>query len=509
MKKFNSLYFRFTGLIILSIIATATIISLSYIYINKKNFWKNQISILQGIRYSLKENIKYFLPLNQKEAIKKLFKNYIGISNIENIALIRDDDKKILISIKPISNPKPLFFCQKGKIAKHEDHFYYRITFEITTPQKRDIEELIFLEKKKNNQSKQKYHLCFILSAKKINNQLWKPIKNSILISLIITIIITILSLLMTKRITAPLKEVTKQIIAISQGKIDKIEPKLVKSEIKEIQKLANAFNQLVEALKNKEIEVRKEIEGYIQELQKKNEELQKTVKELKESQEQLIQTEKLAGLGFIVAGIAHEINNPLQIINGYCEILLAKETDNKKINSLIKVKESVERIRKITESLGEYTRKEKDLKEINLYEVVNKAKETVKLSEKLKDINFNIKISKNITIVGRKTELQQVFINLFLNAIQAMKGKGTIYVEAKEDKKNKFVYIYVKDTGPGIPPEHRKYIFDPFFTTKDPGEGTGLGLNIVYRIITKYNGFIRVLDNDPGAVFEIILKTI
>ncbi len=508
MVKTNSLYFRFTGLTFLAIFFTAILIIFSYIYINKRNFWENQTSILQEIANSLKESIKYYLPLDKKNEIKNLFKSYIDIANIENIVLIKCNNKKILISAQKINNPEDILFCKKNKIIKHKDHFHYKISFKIKIPQKNYLEDIIF-KRSSNNIKEEKYCLCFILSSQKIFSQLWKPIITSIIIAIIITCILTIISIFTVNKISAPLKKVTEQINAISRGNIEEIEPELLESEIEEIKELANAFNKMVEALKNKEIEVRKEIEGYINELEKKNNELKKALKSLKESQEQLIQTEKLAGLGFISAGIAHEINNPLQVINGYCEILLAKETDQNKIKNLKRIQESVNRIKKITESLGEYTRKENNFKKVNLREVVDKAIETVKFSEKIKNIAFDINVDPNIKIIGKPTELQQVFINLFLNSVQAMEGEGKICVEAKNSKKEKLVYIYIKDTGPGIPSEHRKYIFDPFFTTKSPGEGTGLGLNIVYRIIMKHKGFIRVLDNDPGATFEIILKTV
>jgi|GEM_PF-1025892 len=501
---FKSIYFRFASLVLIAIMSCSIFLTSLYVFFKNRTYWKNQTVILQQIAKSLEENIKYYLPLNKKQKLKNIFKTYIGIAGINNIALFKGD--QLIVSVKDLPHKKAIINCKENKLVWHNDHLHFKVNFTINIPKTENIESLILNPLPQNLHKTQKYSLCFIISGKAVKKEFWSTIFLSIIIGALATLIVSVIALLMIKKITMPLKRATEDLIKIADGKLAEIEENILKSDIKEIQELARAFDKMVTALKNKEEMVRKEIQGYVDELERKNKQLQHTINELKESQEQLIQAEKLAGLGIIVAGIAHEINNPLQVINGYCEILMNKEDDSKKIEQLKRIQDHVLRIKKITESLVEYSKKEKNLAPVSLKEVIQSAIETVSLSERTKAVVFDIDVEvNNSKVLGRKTELQQVFVNLFLNSIQAMKGKGKIIVKAK--KKDGFIYIKVKDTGPGIPEEHRKYIFDPFFTTKEPGEGTGLGLNIVYRIIMRHRGYIRVCDNDPGATFEIILQ--
>jgi signal transduction histidine kinase len=105
--------------------------------------------------------------------------------------------------------------------------------------------------------------------------------------------------------------------------------------------------------------------------------------------------------------------------------------------------------------------------------------------------------------ILAKPEEIQQVFLNIISNAVQAMEGKGTLFLSSRQD--NGLVIVQIRDTGPGISPEHITKVFDPFFTTKGQGEGTGLGLNIVHRVVNKYGGNIKI-ESDPGegATFVI-----
>ncbi len=493
---------------IVTIICTFLITTAIYFYFTKSSILKMEQTTIKEIFHSLEGDIKYQLALHRIKGIESALKKYIDVANIEDIILVGPDQKTI-ISAKN----KKLYFnlskIEEGKLTKVSKKFLvYKKHLDIEIPNNSfSLEESILKNKLSYSTKKIRYELIFLISRERFEKDLYNTAFLALIVSIFATSIAALICLVILRSTIMPLKHISKQIQKVSFGELQEIHPSLIRKNITEIKELAESFDHMVLALKNKEKEVRKEIQGYIDALEKKNAELEKTIRQLKESQDQLIQAEKLAGLGIIAAGIAHEINNPLQVISGFCEILLNKSEDPKVKEKLLKIKKHTEDIKQIVKSLSEYSRKEKKQEHINLQEVIDAAIETSRLSKKMLGIQFIKDFKKEkLVILGKKSEIQQIFVNLFINAAQAMQGQGKIIISGK--RQNGTIKILVKDTGPGIPPEIRKNIFDPFFTTKEPGEGTGLGLNIVYRIVTKYRGQIRVLENDPGAVFEIVFPS-
>jgi len=231
-----------------------------------------------------------------------------------------------------------------------------------------------------------------------------------------------------------------------------------------------------------------------------------KDITEEQRLQEQLIQSEKLAGIGILASGITHEINNPLTGIIGMAEVALEEEDVSKNKDYLGDILNCAQRIGEIVKGLKSYSRaaKREDLSPVNLNEVLEESLKMVQLAIK-KD---TVEVIKNFQPIGKiranAGEIQQVFINLITNAFQAMDGKGGKLVLSTRSLRD-LVEVKVIDEGMGIPQKCINQIFDPFFTTKKPGEGTGLGLNIVYRIITKYEGTITVESKENmGTTFTI-----
>lgn len=231
-----------------------------------------------------------------------------------------------------------------------------------------------------------------------------------------------------------------------------------------------------------------------------------KDITEEQRLQEQLIQSEKLAGIGVLASGVAHEINNPLSGIIGMAEIALEEEDPSKKISYLTDILDCGQRINEIVKGLRSYSRaaKKEEFGQVDLNGVLEESLKMVQLATKkapvevIKEFQTSEKIQANIG------EIQQVFTNLITNAFQAMDGKGgklLLATRALED----FVEVKISDNGMGIPQKYINQIFDAFFTTKNPGEGTGLGLNIVYRIVNKYEGTIDVESREQmGTTFTI-----
>ncbi len=234
----------------------------------------------------------------------------------------------------------------------------------------------------------------------------------------------------------------------------------------------------------------------------------------------QFVQVEKMATVGRLAAGIAHEINNPLQMITnqaGWIGELLPDE-DPALVKNLPEYQKAVEQIKHhvrragtITHRLLGFSRKMSNQQEkVQINELVE---ETVSFVEREAGYN-NITIEKNlapdlpVTMIDGP-QLQQVFLNLINNAVDAVGQDGKIEISSKLSKDGKLEMVFT-DSGPGIPAENLKQIFDPFFTTKDPGKGTGLGLYISYDIIKKIGGSITVENkNSGGAMFTIVLPVI
>ena len=275
---------------------------------------------------------------------------------------------------------------------------------------------------------------------------------------------------------------------------------------------------------------------------------LNKTHEELKAAQSQLLQSEKLAAIGQLAAGIAHEINNPIGFINSnletleryidsYSELLRATDLLKRAVeardinkaqaiveeiktleekanlnfitsdidNLLRESKSGVTRIRKILMDLRTFSRKDKGVMgPINVEEVldgiINIVWNEIKYTAELKK-----EYGKVPSVIGNAQKLGQVFINILINAVQAIKGKGVI--EVKTFVQKGYACVQISDTGYGIPPENLDKIFDPFFTTKPVGKGTGLGLSISYDIIKQHGGDILVQSEvNKGSQFTVRL---
>jgi PAS domain S-box-containing protein len=234
--------------------------------------------------------------------------------------------------------------------------------------------------------------------------------------------------------------------------------------------------------------------------------EYMKDITEEQRLQEQLIQSEKLAGIGILASGVTHEINNPLSGIIGMSEIAQEEEDPAKTKEYLKDILTCAQRISEIVKGLKSYSRaaKKEDQSSVDLNEVLEESLKMVRLAIKPASGEVIKKFQPIEKIQANTGEIQQVFTNLITNSFQAMDGKGGKLILSTRSLKDA-VEVKVTDSGNGIPQKYINQIFDPFFTTKKPGEGTGLGLNIVYRIVTKYEGTIDVESKEQvGTTFTI-----
>ena len=250
------------------------------------------------------------------------------------------------------------------------------------------------------------------------------------------------------------------------------------------------------------------------QELKRWNEELEKRVdertEELVRTQQQLIQAEKLATIGTLAGGVAHEINNPLTAVLTSAQILKMTIKSEDEAESVNLIEEGAKRCQAIVQKLMKYARKpanEEQLKgEVDLNRVIENTLNLVGYQLEQESIHLIKHLHPIPKIKGVPNELEQVFTNLVLNAkdaVKALKSSGSIEIETFE--RNGSICASVKDDGIGIPKDHLSKIFDPFFTTKEIGKGTGLGLSIIHGIVERHGGKIEVSSKKGvGSTFIV-----
>jgi signal transduction histidine kinase/FixJ family two-component response regulator len=230
--------------------------------------------------------------------------------------------------------------------------------------------------------------------------------------------------------------------------------------------------------------------------------------------QSKLLQTEKMAALGQLVSGIAHELNNPLTAIMGYGQLLLGHGLLPAQLSEASKVYQEAERARRIVKNLLYFARENKpERTRVDLNEIVERTLALRSYELKVENIVVECDLAKDLPeTMADPHQLQQVVLNLLVNAEQALlegRGQGKVGITTRRLAADR-ISLEVADDGPGIPPEIASRIFDPFFTTKPSGVGTGLGLSIVYGIVQQHDGEITV-ETPPGrgATFCIELPVV
>jgi two-component system NtrC family sensor kinase len=293
----------------------------------------------------------------------------------------------------------------------------------------------------------------------------------------------------LSRRVAQPLQQMEENVAAISAGRRDTLP---LPSQDREIVSITLAFNQML-----KELEVR---------------------------QKHLLRSEKLASLGTLLSGVAHELNNPLSNIWSSCQIMQEELGEADPANQqklLAQIDEQCERARHIVSSLQDFARERHfTLENFSLLQLVEQTLRFVK-AEIPSQVAITLNIADTLYLDADRQRMQQVFLNLIQNALDAIPGSGSIDIAARShtkadgdngfpsdcDVKGDTIDISIRDSGTGMSAECLSRIFDPFFTTKDVGHGMGLGLFIVYQIIEEHGGCISASSTDgQGTTFFIRL---
>ncbi len=228
--------------------------------------------------------------------------------------------------------------------------------------------------------------------------------------------------------------------------------------------------------------------------------ELQHSLNDLRQMQTQLVEAGKLSAVGQLVAGVAHELNNPLTTIKGYAQLLCNLDLPNEVRRDLGRIDEAAERCRRIVQNLLTFARRHgAEMSMCNINEIIESTLALQGYQFRLDNVDTAVDLQADMPYTAAdRYQLQQVLFNIFGNAQQAMRLTGGGVLRVTSRVVNEHIKVAISDTGPGMTPEVRSRIFEPFFTTKGVGEGTGLGLSICYGIVQDHGGRILV-ESEPG----------
>ena len=362
-------------------------------------------------------------------------------------------------------------------------------------------------------------------------------IKGNLTLSVVFIIFGFCSAFILAKYVTKPIKKLAEGAEEFSEGNLK------YRTDVKsddEIGLLSKAFNAMADKLSDLYNSLEQKVMDRTHELSKINLQLKRANQEIKETQSMVVYNEKMRSLGQLVAGVAHELNNPINFIygnllhlknytNNLIEIInkyevIQKQLSEDKFEEVEKLKEELEyefivedvgsllkscydgaeRSKQIIIDLKNFSRLDEAMvKEVDLHEGINSALNI--LDSKYKDrVTVHKQYGTIPQVMCYAGQVNQVFMNVLDNAAQAIDGNGNVYVRTKVVDQD--VVIEFEDTGPGIDAEVIPKIFDPFFTTKPVGEGTGLGLSICYKIIKSHNGKMEV-ESEKGKGTKFIIK--
>lgn len=279
----------------------------------------------------------------------------------------------------------------------------------------------------------------------------------------------------LSRMVVRPLKQVEESMQKIIDGNFEKFS---LSSSDREIQSLSDAYTRLLKELESRQMRV-------------------------------ILQSEKLACIGTMVSGVAHQLNNPLANISSSCQILQEEIEESDvvfKRELLLQVEKEVDRAKAMVHSLLEFSRKKEfKSKPLPLKELVT---ETIRLiqGDIPTKVDLQVDIPEYCWIVADKQRIEQAILNILKNSIDAMPDEGSIMISAREDQDAGTIELRIRDTGFGIEPDVIKRIFEPFFTTKDEGKGSGLGLFVAREIVEEHEGVIEVASV-PGTGTTFTLR--
>jgi len=304
------------------------------------------------------------------------------------------------------------------------------------------------------------------------------------------TILVLFGSILIDRAVVQPIRRLMSATQEIAQGELS---TDVTASGLREVSDLATSFNHMTAALR----ESRQETAEHIEELRRTN-------RELSEARDELVRSEKLASVGHLAAGMAHEIGNPLGALIGYLG-LLEQEVGDDSRELILRTQGEAARIDRLVRELLDYAAPAHMGSEpFDPLAALRDALQLLDQQQALEGLQLKTELPESLpTTCGSSAKLVQVFLNLILNARDASPTGGTLSLDARQQEQT--LLFRIRDEGAGIPPSDLPHIFDPFFTTKPQGKGRGLGLAVCHHIVTEMGGRIDVSsEQNRGTTFSV-----
>jgi two-component system, NtrC family, sensor kinase len=319
---------------------------------------------------------------------------------------------------------------------------------------------------------------------------LYETLRNSekviVLYIFLDTLVLVMVGLVLLSRIVVkPIHQLLQLTAGYKDG--DAVPP-VTEASRNEIGELSRSLQNMLRRLD----ENKKELRDHIASLEKAN-------RELRQAQDEIIRSEKLASVGRLAAGVAHEIGNPIGIILGYLDLLHSRDIgEEEKKDFLSRIESEITRINRIIRELLDFSRPSSgELTRTHVHEALQNTVTMLEPQPMMEDLTTRLDLTAlHDVVLADPNRLQQVFLNIIMNSADALSGaggrEGSKTLTIRSENRNEQIRLIFTDNGPGIPQDELMRIFDPFYTTKEPGKGTGLGLSVCYRIVESLGGTIK-----------------
>ncbi len=533
LGKFKYFGLREKFVLVVSMVIISSMLIISGYLIKRQNeiYHQELVSRGQALVTSLAYNAEFGVILESQSDLEELLK---GVSRADDItyALICASDGRVLAEIgvdKFAAVRDNLAHTEDepdgGKYRQrqyfdHEGTEYIEIRYPVQTRKQQLSRENLgsvfdYQARDYGSDTEIIGEVCLGLTMANLREEINRSQSAAILLTLMVVFSAIIIMTAFVRVIVHPIKTLVEVTDQISKGDLSKT---VDINRRDEIGLLAESFNRMIESLKKSQ----QEIEEYNRNLEQK---IIERTHELEDAQTQLIQSEKLAGIGQLAAGVAHELNNPLGGILGYAQFTLEK-MEKKEIATLTPkdyesfkrylrdIETQTRRCKTIVQNLLKFSRSSSKVEfhDTDVNQVMEETMTFIEHQLVMNQISLKKDLDKNIPIIqGNPGQLQQVFTNMIINALHASPSGTTITIMTRYlPPLGEFpgaIEIYIADQGMGISEENLKKIFEPFFTTKEVGKGTGLGLSVSYGIIKDHGGEIKVKSKvGEGTTFAIII---
>ena len=496
---------RTTIVVNISLVMLITMLLIGFVVITiaQKTIYDNKVQAAQTIVRSLQHLIvsSFTLPSDSSSSPDKIIEEFSDTQGLESIVVV-DPSLNVLTLLKKNTSDThiPKDYLREVLLAG-------RMITEIKSIKG---SKYIAIGAPLSNDQSSLGAVGILLPLSEIESSIAQFQKTVMLFAISTALVFIVLgSFLLTRYLVKPLEKLIKATEDISEGYVPK---HLEATSSNEIGTLSVSLARMSDKLR----EDKEKINTYIKSLEESN-------RKLKLAQDEVIRSEKLASVGRLAAGVAHEIGNPIGIILGYIEILRQDMSNTQKDSeSLKRLEKEVMRIDTIIRELLSFSRPNTiSLQPIQANAVIREAASIITHQKGFRGIHLELNLDDSLPLImGDEGFFQQVLINLFINAMDAMPDGGTLSVTSEHRTvcnhgpldytlPKDGITILVSDTGSGIDQKNLNKIFDPFFTTKNPGKGTGLGLSVCHRIIESLGGIITVQSvPGKGTTFTIILPT-